>query len=124
LLARPVELVRRYSNRPDLQERLAEVCRRAREDHDDEDPDMGVRGKTARVWRVRDRLTDDDVQVLAAEFLAGTSKRALAGHYGLSLSTVKNILRKHGVRRQLGLKLWLRLMSPGSETEPGLPHSM
>jgi hypothetical protein len=121
-----VELVRRYSNRPDLQERLAEVCRKAHEqsDHDDEDPDMGVRGKTARVWRVRDRLTDDDVQVLAAEFLAGTSKRALAGHYRLSLSTVKNILRKHGVRRQLGLRLWLRLLCPGSVSEPGLPHSM
>ncbi len=120
-----VELVRRYSNRADLQERLAEVCRKARErsDHDDEDPDMGVRGQTARVWRVRDRLTDDDVQLLMAEFLAGTSKRVLAGRYKLSLSTVKNILRKHGVRRQLELRLWLRLFSPGSASEPGLPHS-
>jgi hypothetical protein len=50
-----VELVRRYSNHPDLQERLAEVCRKAHErsDHDDEDPDVGVRAQTARVWRVR-----------------------------------------------------------------------
>ncbi len=120
-----VELVRRYCNRPDLQERLAEVCRKARErsEHDD-DPDMGVRGQTARVWRVRDRLTDDDVQLLAAEFLAGTSKRVLAERYNLSLSTVKNILRKHGVRRQLGLRLWLQLLWPGSVSEPGLPQSM
>jgi hypothetical protein len=102
------------------------VCQKAHErsEHDYDDPDMGVRGQTARVWRVRDRLTDDDVQLLAAEFLAGTSKRALAGQYGLSLSSVKNILRKHGVRRQLGLRLWLQLLCPGSVSEPGLPHSM
>jgi transposase len=48
---------------------------------------------------VRDRLTDEDVQALIGEFLAGTSKRVLADRYAVSFSTVKNILRKHGVRR-------------------------
>jgi hypothetical protein len=48
---------------------------------------------------VRERLTDADVQALIGEFLAGTSKRVLAERYVVSFSTVKNILRKHGVRR-------------------------
>ena len=56
-------------------------------------------GRVPGVWRVRDRLTDADVQALISEFLAGTSKRVLAERYVVSFSTVKNILRKHGVRR-------------------------
>jgi DNA invertase Pin-like site-specific DNA recombinase len=96
-----VELVRRYSNRADLLERLTEARSRARL-RGGEDPDnhqITVSGRTSGVWRVRDRLTDDDVRVLIADFLAGTSKRELAGRYDVSFSTVKNILRKHGVRR-------------------------
>jgi transposase len=44
-------------------------------------------------------LADDDIELLIAEFLAGTSKRELAERYHVSFSTVKNILRRHGVRR-------------------------
>jgi transposase len=54
--------------------------------------------------RVRDRLTGEAVERLIAEFLAGTSKRELAERYEVSFSTIKNILRKYGVRRQLGLR--------------------
>ena len=96
-----MELVRRYSNRADLQERLAEARFRARQ-RGEQEPDSKVAtasGRVPGVWRVRDRLTDDDVQALIGEFLAGTSKRVLAERYAVSFSTVKNILRKHSVRR-------------------------
>jgi DNA invertase Pin-like site-specific DNA recombinase len=96
-----VELVRRYSNRADLLERLTEARSRARL-RGEEDPDnhpITVSGRVSGVWRVRDRLTDDDVLALLADFLAGTPKRELAERYRVSFSTVKNILRKHGVRR-------------------------
>ena len=86
-----MELVRRYSNRTDLLERLAEV---RLDGHA-----LTSAGRASGVWRVRDRLTDDEVERLIADFLAGTSKRELAPQYGLSLSSVKNLLRKHGVRR-------------------------
>jgi hypothetical protein len=68
----------------------------------EQEPDsqaVAASGRVARVWRVQDRLTDADVQALIGEFLAGTSKRVLAERYAVSFSTVKNILRKHGVRR-------------------------
>jgi hypothetical protein len=96
-----VELVRRYSNRADLLERLMDTRSRTRQ-RGGEDPDsrlVTVSGRTSGVWRVRDRLTDADVHVLIADFLAGTSKGELADRYDVSFSTVKNILRKHGVRR-------------------------
>ena len=98
---RPVELVRRYSNRADLQQRLAEARSRAsqRAGQEPESHASTVSGRVPGVWRVRDRLTDEDVQRLIGEFLAGTSKRVLAERYAIGFSTVKNILRKHGVRR-------------------------
>jgi DNA invertase Pin-like site-specific DNA recombinase len=96
-----VELVRRYSTRADLQERLAQAELRVRQ-RDAHEPDSHTNtlgGRVPGVWRVRDRLTDDDVLGLIAEFLAGTSKRVLADRYEISFSTVKRILRKHGARR-------------------------
>jgi hypothetical protein len=96
-----VELVRRYSNRPDLQERLAQAHHRAsqRTGQDLDSATLTVSGRVPGAWRVRDRLTETDVQYIITEFLSGTSKRVLADRYAVSLSTVKNILRKHGVRR-------------------------
>ena len=96
-----MELVRRYSNRADLLERLTEARSRARL-QGGEDPDshlITVSGRSSGVWQVCDRLTDDDVQVLMADFLAGTSKRELAERYGISFGAVKDLLRRHGVRR-------------------------
>jgi hypothetical protein len=95
-----VELVRRYSNRADLRERLAEARskyrtgQRDRQEHESANAVWG-RAPGAR----RNRLTEGDIERLIAEFLAGTPKRVLSGRYAVSLSTVKNILRKHGVRR-------------------------
>ena len=96
-----VELVRRYSNRADLQERLAEARSRASQLSQQEPGahSVALSARVSRTWRVRDRLTDADVECLIAEFLAGTPKRVLAERYAVSFSTVKNILRKHGVRR-------------------------
>jgi DNA invertase Pin-like site-specific DNA recombinase len=98
-----VELVRRYSNRADLLERLTQARSRTRQ-RGGEEPNnhsMIVSGRASGVWRVRDRLTDDDVERLIAEYLAGSPKRELAARYELGLTSVKNLLRKHGVRRTI-----------------------
>ena len=96
-----MELVRRYSNRADLQERLTQaVLNIARTDNQDQElSTSSVDGRAPRMWRVRDRLAAGDIEQLIAEFLAGTSKRVLAERYAVSFSTVKNILRQHGARR-------------------------
>ena len=98
-----MDLLRRYSNRSDLLIRLRETCQLADEQgfYERLAPALTVSARPVKAWRVRDRLTDDDVQALIADFLAGVIKRELAERYEVSLSTVKNILRKHGARRQL-----------------------
>jgi DNA invertase Pin-like site-specific DNA recombinase len=108
MVSRLVELVRRYCNRVDLRQRLAEALSSARQP-DGYEPNasslsVGGHVSGARRARVRDRLTDETVEILIAEFLAGTSKRELAERYAISFSSVKNLLRKHGVRRQLRLR--------------------
>ena len=88
-----VELVRRYCNRPDLQERLAQARSKVREQGEQETSDV-TWGRVPGAQR--GRLTDADVQCLIGEFLSGSPKRVLAERYVVSLTTVKNILRKHG----------------------------
>jgi hypothetical protein len=96
-----VDLIRRYCNRPDLQERLAKARARASQPgRPVADSTIAAMGRlVSRPWKVADRLTEADIEQLIAEFLAGTPKWRLAEHYVISIGTVKNILRKHGVRR-------------------------
>jgi len=51
-----------------------------------------------RVSRVSDRLTEAEQQAIIEGFQAGTSKQKLAERYGISMSSIKQLLREHGVR--------------------------
>jgi len=98
-----VELVRRYSNRADLQEGLSSVAVRAsgREAHDREALRvLAADDPPPRVWRLRDRLGDESVQELIEGFRAGATARALADKFKISKSSVKTLLREHGVSRR------------------------
>jgi DNA-directed RNA polymerase specialized sigma24 family protein len=97
-----VELVRRYSNHADLQERLSQAARKITPttDQDQEPPDdTSVSGRDGRAWKVSDRLSDELVEAIIERFLAGEAKHALATRYGVSLSSIKRLLRQKGVRR-------------------------
>jgi hypothetical protein len=69
--------------------------------HDHSADILSLPTRSVRVWRVEDRLTADGVHVLIADYLAGTPKRELSERYGIGLTTVKDLLRRHGVRRSL-----------------------
>jgi DNA-directed RNA polymerase specialized sigma24 family protein len=96
-----VELVRRYSNHADLQERLSQAAHSVTQGgfQDQETSDETVSGQASRVRRVHDRLSADDIQQITQHFGAGTSKRVLADRFGISLSSVKLLLRQRGVKR-------------------------
>ena len=96
-----MDLLRRYSNRSDLLARLAEVRRAMAESgaYERQAPTVNVPARPVNTWRVRDRLTDDEVRVLIADYLAGTYLRELAERHNISLSALKVLLKRHGVRR-------------------------
>jgi hypothetical protein len=86
--------MRRYSNRPDLLRPLLDVLRRIKAD-DKEDEPGGVESREAGSLRPSDRLREEGVREIVEQFRAGTPKHRLAVEYGMSLSTMKRLLRKY-----------------------------
>lgn len=46
-------------------------------------------------WRLSDRLGEDVIASILRDSQAGTTQRGLAERYGISLSSVKRLLRTH-----------------------------
>jgi DNA-directed RNA polymerase specialized sigma24 family protein len=93
-----VEIVRRYANRLDLAGELARAVGR-----------MTVRGAAAaaeagpyevgaaqrgRQRHVLAAMPEDAVEQIVSSFAAGTPKHRLAAEYGMSLSSIKRLLRR------------------------------
>ncbi len=89
-----MEVMRRYSNRPDLLGPVLDVLRRI-EAGDQADEPGGVESREAGSLRPSDRLSEADVSEIVERFRAGVK---LAGEYRMSLSTVKRLLRKYQSR--------------------------
>lgn len=52
-----------------------------------------------RPWSIERRLSEGAIQTIISEFMAGTSKHALAAQYSVSLSGLKSLRRRRGIRR-------------------------
>lgn len=98
---RPVELLRRYSNRPDLLGPLVSVVRRVMEPIEDGHEEVTtIEGRTASPDYVRHALTDGQIGEAIAAYRSGETAKELAERYNVHVNTIKRTLRKHGVRRQ------------------------
>jgi response regulator of citrate/malate metabolism len=90
-------------NRAGLQEQLEQALRRVNEkqnQHQEVSEDTTANGRTSRIWRMRDRLTDEDVCQLIERSRAGVTARVLAEEFKISHSSVKTVLREHRARRK------------------------
>jgi transcriptional regulator of aromatic amino acid metabolism len=95
-----VELARRYSNRPELLNPLVRTLDKIHNGTPSDDVDLAVvEGRQARVPTVNDRLTPADIQILIDSYMAGATSKKLAEEYGFSGTTIKRILREHGIRK-------------------------
>jgi hypothetical protein len=90
-----VEVLRRYSNRPDLLGPLLEVLRWIEEGDKSDEPGVCSTGRGSGSAPIRDRLSDADVRKIVDRFRAGTPKHRLAAEYNMSLSTMKRLLRRY-----------------------------
>jgi hypothetical protein len=90
-----VEVMRRYSNRPDLLGPLLEVLRRIEDGDKRNEPGVCSTGRGGGSAPILDRLSEADVRRIVDRFRAGTPKHRLATEYGIGLSSVKRLLRKH-----------------------------
>jgi len=95
-----VELIVHYSNTPELLSDLRRTVDAVTSIMvEDDEPDLSMTAPADRVWRVRDRLSAADIDQLVESFKDGTTIPALVTRYGISLSSVKTLLRQQGVRR-------------------------
>jgi uncharacterized protein (DUF433 family) len=100
-----VDLLARYSNRHDLCDDLEHHAEELRTELGREPRDPSVRVSVrsvqpeAKVRRVADRLGSAKVQAILERFEKGTSKHILAEEFGISLSSVKNLLRTNKAYR-------------------------
>lgn len=96
-----VEVVRRYSNRPDLLEQLRNVAVILLDVSQDDW--VGVKVTTEcviRSRRLRDRFSPEDLQIMIDLYRSGTTAKQVAEKFGVSLGSVKRLLRQRGVRRE------------------------
>jgi hypothetical protein len=94
---RLVHLLERYSNRSDLLDDLnrasRELERALKASHSRRS--VMSQGRINDAWRMRDRLSDDELRQIVRDRLAGASQLATAKKYGISESSVKRIMRQH-----------------------------
>ena len=95
-----VEVLRRYSNRTDLLRSIQDVLRHIEENDQTDEPGVCLTGRGGGLSPVRLRLGDTTVHAFVAEFAAGATRQELVGRYGVSLSSVKRLLRASGVNRK------------------------
>lgn len=93
-----VDLGRAYHKRPDLASALVKrvtQIRKAQAATPRPRRSVSSTGRTDRVWKLDDRMSDADIRLLADAFRRGTPKWKLAEQYGISESSIKRLLRKH-----------------------------
>jgi hypothetical protein len=92
-----------YSNRRDRADALVSAVDQLRKAQaQPSESAFSVRSThSTRQWRVGDRLSEVDTERLVAAFATGTSKRKLAEHYGISESSVKRLIPRHGASKPL-----------------------
>jgi hypothetical protein len=64
------------------------------------DPETIGRSKPYRLWRLQDRLSPEDIQTIIDDYVAGTTQSVLATRYAIGLTSLKQLLRQHGISRK------------------------
>lgn len=85
--------MRRYSNLSDLVKSVQKVVQRIEENDQQDEPGVHSTGQGGGLVPVRERLSEADLSELVMSFRAGAPKHELATRYGISLSSVKRVLR-------------------------------
>ncbi|MBV9011228.1 MAG: helix-turn-helix domain-containing protein [Pseudonocardiales bacterium] len=53
----------------------------------------------ARQWSMRERFSAEDLQAVIDLYLSGATSSQVAQRFGISVSSVKRVLRDHGIRK-------------------------
>jgi hypothetical protein len=97
-----VGLIRDYSKRPDVSHDLKraryQLDKAIKADEPTKRQSVSSTGRKPRVWGMEERLSPETITALIADYRAGSIGKEIAEKYGISLSSVRRLLRKHGGR--------------------------
>jgi transposase-like protein len=79
-----VDLTRQHKNRPLLVK----------------GPEIKIRPVGVRQWSVRERFGAEELQTMVDLYISGVTSSQVAEQFGISVSSVKRLLRDHGIRKQ------------------------
>jgi transposase-like protein len=54
----------------------------------------------ARQWSMRERFGAEDLQAVIDLYISGATSSQVAQRFGISMSSVKRVLRNHGIRKR------------------------
>jgi hypothetical protein len=91
----------RYSNRSDLLQQLRKVAAILLDGGQDDGACAKITTECMiRSRRLRDRFSPGDLQAMIDLYRSGTTAKAVAEEFGVSLRSIKRLLHQHGVRRE------------------------
>jgi transposase len=100
---RVLELLRRYSNRPDLIGPLVSAMKKIHNPTDNcNETVTTVNGRTASPHYTRTVLTEAQLAELIDAYRSGTTAKVLAERYDVHITTIKKKLRRYGVTKRAG----------------------
>ena len=91
-----------YSKRSDLCDELGQVVHALDSKHVEYGTTVSrsvANGHAPRVWRIADRLAQEDIERLVSRYKEGATGRELACEFSIGLSSTKMLLRVNGARR-------------------------
>jgi DNA invertase Pin-like site-specific DNA recombinase len=72
-----------------------------------EGPEIKVRPVGARQWSVREQFCAEQLQAMIDLYTSGATSSQVAQRFGISVSSVKRVLREHGIRkRAAAMRSW------------------
>ena len=87
-----MEVLRRYSNRPELVKPIQDVLRRI--DERDQTDAPGVASASDALRPMRRQLSTEEREVVIEKSRAGVASRVLAEQYGVTASCIRTILMR------------------------------
>ncbi|MFZ2117941.1 MAG: hypothetical protein WAU83_15760, partial [Pseudonocardiaceae bacterium] len=88
-----MHLLHTYLNTPELLTELEAITWTVRRADLHDEPTLP---STERVWRLRDRLTETEMDAVVASYYSGSSVTQLARQYGINHWSVNNLIRERG----------------------------
>jgi DNA invertase Pin-like site-specific DNA recombinase len=65
-----------------------------------EGPEIKIRPIGVRQWSMRERFSTEQLQAMVDLYISGATKSQVAERFGISVSSVKRLLRDHGICKQ------------------------